>query len=315
MSVCDICSNDLPSDGNFVQCNLCKNKMHYNTCSGLAESTWRAMSASRKDSWACPTCKRNTRGRSGSNSSVDYTVDSDKIITTLKTYFQQIIDEKFKAIETTISGLSKSISDNNNNFKAAINRINELVEKNKQLERKIIEIETTNGNLQSEITKANIEIQKLHQYSRRNNLEIHGFPELDGEKETKEIVKRISNTLRVDLKFNDYVSHRIGKKREDRPRIILVKFNNTSTRDDFLKKAKESKVNLKQVDENFPNTPLYVNENLSPYHRQLMYESKRLIKDKNLDYSVWFSNGKILLKKEKGGKPYRIDSKADLLKL
>ncbi|CAN7977817.1 unnamed protein product [Ixodes persulcatus] len=54
---CIRCSQPLPSDGRFLTCVACQNGYHLSkACSGVAESTFSGMGASRRGSWKCPTC-------------------------------------------------------------------------------------------------------------------------------------------------------------------------------------------------------------------------------------------------------------------
>lgn len=58
MPVCARCREDLPQDGDFITCfGYCKSDFHYN-CSTLKESTWRRMTADKKDAWRCTSCQK-----------------------------------------------------------------------------------------------------------------------------------------------------------------------------------------------------------------------------------------------------------------
>lgn len=69
---CLKCAHPLPMDERFLKCTDCKNDYHLGkSCSGVAESTFLAVDASRKKSWRYPTCRTGElRSCCGGGSSV-----------------------------------------------------------------------------------------------------------------------------------------------------------------------------------------------------------------------------------------------------
>lgn len=314
MSSCSECTETLPNDGDYVVCGVCHRKLHYNKCSGLSEATWRGMSASRKEVWACNACKK-TRSRTGSTASnPEIGSTNNPTLEELKTHLNQILDKKMEFLEATLNNLSKQLAENNTNFKNAMIAINELQEVNNALQNKIKTLESENTSLKGEVASIKIETENLNQYSRRNNIEIFGYPEEDNEDNTNVIVKNIGKHLQVVLKEEEFVSHRVGKKKEDSCRPILVKFENTQKRDNFLRKAKGSRLKLSQVSNKLDNSPLYISENMSPYFRKLRYEAKQIKEEKHYKY-LWFANGKLLIKKDDNTKSIKLNHTTDLLRL
>lgn len=59
MTVCSQCSVELPPENDFVVCNCCNSKLHYN-CANVRETVWRNYTAKVKLLWKCAGCKTKT---------------------------------------------------------------------------------------------------------------------------------------------------------------------------------------------------------------------------------------------------------------
>lgn len=72
---CVKCTRSLPSDGRLLSCVVCKNGYHLGkACSGVADSTFSGMSAAKRESWKCLTC-RTGEIRSDSGTGVNVTLN------------------------------------------------------------------------------------------------------------------------------------------------------------------------------------------------------------------------------------------------
>ncbi|XP_053376808.1 uncharacterized protein LOC128547720 [Mercenaria mercenaria] len=102
------------------------------------------------------------------------------------------------------------------------------------------------------------------------------------------------------------VSHRVGKPRSsDKPRDILVKFISRRSRDKLLKKRSLLKSNGYEG--------IFVNEDLTKYRSELLFEAKQLVKRKHI-IGAWSTDGTILVKvtKDKKVSVHRIHTKRDI---
>ncbi|CAN8000456.1 unnamed protein product, partial [Ixodes hexagonus] len=76
-TLCVLCSDPLPTDGRFMTCTDCTHAYHLGKkCSGIAESTFKGMSAAKIDKWRCLACrggmpKASFEGESASSSQVE----------------------------------------------------------------------------------------------------------------------------------------------------------------------------------------------------------------------------------------------------
>ena len=160
-------------------------------------------------------------------------------------------------------------------------------------------------------------LDDLEQYSRKNSLEIHGVPE-DLYTSAEEVVIKLSELLNEPVRGEDIdITHKIYSGK-NKPRNIIVKFISHKKKTALYKKRTALKnVRISQL---FPHCPaatalaskrLYINENLTPFGRDLMKEANQMRKDGML-CSVWSMDGKIFVKTSPEGAAHRIHCQEDL---
>ena len=157
----------------------------------------------------------------------------------------------------------------------------------------------------------------LEQYTRKNSLEIHGVPE-NLYTSTEDVVIKLGEVLNVPIQSEDIdISHKLYSGK-NKPKNIIVKFISHKKKTALYKKRIELK-NVK-ITQLFPHSTtaaalaserLYINENLTPFRKDLMKEANQMKKD-GLLVSVWSMDGKIYVKTSPDGAPKRIRSREDL---
>ena len=161
------------------------------------------------------------------------------------------------------------------------------------------------------------------QYSRRNSLRISGIKEATSEDIGETVLDLFNNSLditpQITLNQIDRV-HRVGPRKENSPRAVLVKFATYRTRDAVFRqrtklKKKSSRDNQNQVsdvDEDKRNdAPIFINEDLTRNRSHLLYLARQAkIKKKIID--CWSWDGTILIK-DKMSRIIPIRSESDLL--
>ena len=85
--------------------------------------------------------------------------------------------------------------------------------------------------------------------------------------------------------------HRLGKKRYDRDRPIIVRFGSDRLRDQVIRSRSKLKTSADRRD----TKPIYVNEDLSAYRAKLAFDARQL-KKKGRVADTWTFNGKIVVK-------------------
>lgn len=179
-------------------------------------------------------------------------------------------------------------------------------------EEEILHLKNEKQKMSAQIVRMEEKLRDLEQYSHKNSLIIYGVPEDKGEN-----IYHVMRRLAGALHFPDWSSglvdavHRMGKSTGSTPRPIIVKFVRRQDKEEFLTKRKVRR-NLKATDLGFSgDTPVYINESLTPANRELMKGTREAAK-RNGYAHVWTANGSIFVRREKGSPALKISSVRDL---
>lgn len=140
---------------------------------------------------------------------------------------------------------------------------------------------TTNDNQKKLEQKVDI----LHQQAKKNNIRLMGVKEIENEN-TSNIVKELfTNKLKTSVNNEIIAAYRVGKTNNNRPRHIVVTFNDTKIRNTIYNRKKLLK-----------GTSIVMKEDLT-------VERLKLVKQASDEYgfkNVWTVNGTIFVKTENG---------------
>ena len=128
-------------------------------------------------------------------------------------------------------------------------------------DQKIVKLETEVNDLKTKVQELENNIDSVDQYERRDTIILSGSSvpeETTNETTNSVVISAIKDNLKIILNESDIsVSHRLGPKRQDRNRPIIVKLNNRSIKHDLVGAC----VRLRPQ--------LYINESLTPRRRTL----------------------------------------------
>lgn len=142
-------------------------------------------------------------------------------------------------------------------------------------------------------------INNLDQYSRNKNIEIENVVQLEGES-VEVLVTKIANELNIKLESAEIdAAHRLPSRAEGRAPKIIVQFTTRKKRDLFLEKKTKVLTNTQiiGVASQRGTDRIFVNENLSPYNRELLWKTKTRARELGYRF-VWCKKGKIFVKKD-----------------
>ena len=161
----------------------------------------------------------------------------------------------------------------------------------------------TNQNVSGSVTKNLLKLEKeLQQYSRRNNVEILGLPDIfTGDRLTENVVE-LCNDVGVMIEFKDIEAcHRLIQKESNNqlPKRTIVRFVNRRFAEDLLSKRNiSSTLDLNKL--GFPRgTQIYFNANLCGYNKELLGMYKELKKSGRINY-LWETSGNIKIRRNSG---------------
>lgn len=163
------------------------------------------------------------------------------------------------------------------------------------------------------ISQLTTRLNHLEQYGRNCNLELCEVKETEGEN-LENIVLNVAKKMDIYLEPNDIdIVHRLpGKK--DKIRSIIVQFSSRKKRDEFIVKKNKIKVTNNDAARNGSDSKIYVNENMTPYFKNLLWKTKTAAHANGYTFA-WFRFGRILVRKDESAGVIRINNETDLDKL
>lgn len=343
MDACGECEKKLNNEGDFVVCfGRCLAKYHFDKCSGVSSNTWKRKSETKKNEWLCPRCRKQNKA-SNSNAEIDdlekndfgnkideeITDETEKMSSGASGSEQTVLSNldirlTFARLEQEIRELKKE-REEVREMKKAMDFMNknyeEVIAENIKLKTQISTMEERFNNLEEakkEHQMLNGEIQQLRndvrekdQYERNRNLEINGLDWLPNE-DLPQVVQKVATAFGVKNYKKEMIdaAHRIPNKNKDKPSTLIMQFKHRDCRDAWLR-AKKTIVTNDSLYRNGNGKRVYINENMSPYYRELFWKTKAFAKENGYKF-VWFLRGKVMMKKNEGDKDvFVIKSEAD----
>lgn len=192
---------------------------------------------------------------------------------------------------------SKSISDAIT--KIIINAVtSHLAEKFKEYDEKIAKLEdeiknlkSTENGVQTNVSlenhkKLEQKVDNVQQHTKRNNIRLMGLKVTKNENIVEKVTEIIKNKMKVDMNSHDVVAaYRVGRNTNDRPRHVVITFQDNKLRSIIFNKKKMLK-----------GTGYVMKEDLTTYRLKIVNETSEKYGFKN----VWTSNGNIFAKTETG---------------
>ena len=203
-----------------------------------------------------------------------------------------------KLSKSDLDEIKKSQDFLSSKFDALVISVNELKIANSALRDQNAQLRERVDTLEAKIAAAEVDAENLKQYLRRDLLEIHGVPVLEGE-DTNGIVKQVTQLLNSDLELNESdisISHRLPANEGSIPSII-VKFTRRDKRDRIYS-LKRNLSTKSALDLGFrQESRLFINESLTQKCRELLKEVKSFKRNKHFKF-VWTKQGKVFLRKD-----------------
>lgn len=287
------------------------------------------MSARMLDTWSCPTCtsrelKSHDHGATGSCDTAsldgsDGEPSLSDVMAKLDTVLQRLnaLEKnqeeqlaKHQATNDTIAKQSETIHNMESSLAMLSSKYDDIIrslegqkEEVKDLKKKTNDFEARVAAQSSRISYLESEVDRLEQYSRKYNIEIHGIKVTDGE-DLRSVLGSLATKLKLPVPSSEEVEavHRI-KCRPNAVPPILVRFTKFETREKWL----EQRTCLKKE-------KIYVNENLTARTKTLFWLTKNKATENQYRF-VWVRNGRIYVKKQEGAALIRIRCEADLSKI
>lgn len=215
-------------------------------------------------------------------------------------------------LKQTVEKLEASVSFISSQYDSIVNISEQYKKQINELDKEVLNSKNINIKNEIEIRKLTDKINFIEQYSRNINIEVHGINEVQNE-DCKELVLNLAKTLEIQVTESDVdVAHRLSSVNKKQPRPIIAQFSSRTKRDLMLHKKK-----LVITDSSVPGTSIgttiYINENISPYYKNLYKLTRNQAKISNFQF-VWFKDSKLLIRKNSNSRVHRINSEDDINK-
>lgn len=308
-SDCLVCLKSLPENGVFLTCSECDYSYHIGSCSGVSKTTYKAKGDVDKSKWKCQTCETSkARGAEGAVKQKPEQAALEKVLMEINKKLTELqvirckVDE-LMLVKETVNKLEQSVQHMSEQYDEVLKEMKRQSTEIATLKKKVEKIEADNAG--QEIQKLRIQVNSLEQYSRRQNLEIHGLPQTDNENLLNKINELATELQLPELSQNELEGvHRLFSKPGKTP-AVLIRFVSRITRDQWMAKRGL----LKNIESN-----VYFLDNLTPQNKKLLWLMRVKAEEKRYQFA-WQKNGLLFVRKAAGERAIVIECEADLDKI
>jgi len=297
-----------------MNCTGCKQGVHY-PCGNYQQKVWLGLGKKKKDSWRCPPCKQKFANKSENG------VSRPRIDASNGEIFETLLEMKnmmmvIQAEQKDTKAALDFISDQYDKIDQGQKEIKDYM---KYLENQVTTLTLNNKEKDMKIENLQNRLAELEQYTRHKNIEIHGVTEQDKE-DVEEIVIRVAQQVGVTITRDDIeASHRIPTKAKGKTKPIVAQLRSRKIRNEIIANRKVTMTNkdilqVATLEKQDADRNVYVNEQLSVYYKNLLWEAKNRGKECKWAY-IWSAGGKIWARKDEKSKSFRICSEKDLEKI
>lgn len=284
------CRKKIKANSLAVDCVDCNGKFHA-SCVNITQQEIEFLSQENKF-WRCAECQTVRRKSMALQSAADGGSVSIADVVAILNEMREDNKKMEKSLGNSIEASHEKIDEVMQKMIEQDKLLQDCYKKMENYETEIVDLKRRNVELESRLTDA-------EQYSRINNVEIHGIPQT-GNENVSEIVQNVGKALDVPISEVDIdVCHRLGKTTDRRSPAIIVRFVRRVVKDELLRRRK-IKRDFSTRHLNLPSdVPIYINEALCPARRRVFAAAREAKKTLGYKY-LWIKGGKILIRKSDG---------------
>lgn len=190
--------------------------------------------------------------------------------------------EQMRVLKTKLAEQATEITEMKNKISDLITSVNKTKEECVRLTKKNKDLKDRMEERESVISRQNVEINELEQYTRRNSIRIYGMNDENRFESVHETTKNVSDLLKNNVNITPAdidIAHRLGPYRPDGNGPVICKFI-----------ARNNKLKTIRARKNLKGTALVIREDLTLKNAKLLEEVTRRDSVKN----AWSDEGKII---------------------
>lgn len=293
--LCNTCNIDI-YENDELKCSTCNGYFHFG-CVQLREATFRKMSKNTKQKWSCVKCKfiNDSNDSNTKSPTMNFEKGNDA---------KEVTNESFVNLTDSVNFMSEKFDTFGNQLKELLQSMKDLREENRILKEQ-------NYNLGNDLSILQKKMNILEQKSLDNFVEIVNVPEVTNEV-CKNTVEKIAKSLKVEIDVIN--AYRVQSKFNTKSKKIVAELSSKRDKKELIENARKFKPTGNSVDVTWKNEAIYINDNLTPFNRNLFFITKSFARDFSYKF-VWFKDNKLFLKKNELSKAIVIDSELSLNKL
>jgi len=286
--LCNICNDD------EIKCSTC-NGFHHFGCVALRETAFRKMSKSAKQNWCCIKCKNAVNDSNSKTPIITHAdIKEDQVLTS----------ESFRNLIDSVNFMSDK-------FDTFGSQIQELVKSVDTMRKEDRILKEQNNNLRNDLNFLQTRMNNLEQKALDNFVEIIGVPEINNEN-CKKTVEKIATSLKLEIEVVN--AFRVHSKLNTRPSKIVAELTMKQNKRKMIVLSRKIKLTGSNVDAEWKNNAIYINDNLTQFNRNLFFKTKTFARESGYRY-VWFKDTKLFIKINDNSKTFLVDSELSLTKL
>lgn len=232
----------------------------------------------------------------------------------LRQIIREVFSAEFEKLSKELRDFGESLNFMNDQFEELKANVKACAEENKGFR-------TETDILKRKVKDLESRLSIMEQDSRQSNIEIHCLPEHRQENLINTVIQ-IGKVVSCPVSEADIlVCNRVQKLNRDSkmPKTVICKLANKLKRDNLLasvykynKSHPKDKLNSKHLGLGDRESPVFINEHLTPANKSLHAATRIWAKEKQYKY-VWVRNGKIFVRRD-NEQPARIILHEDTLK-
>lgn len=288
---CGICMDALDTELDLPTCRGCRYRFHFGKCSGIDSASWPKRGADSKKKWTCHVCDP-TKNLSKSKSGVFAPSDFADVFDSASSEDANIslpqpvpvptfnsVDEKFDYILAQISML---VSQNTVMLRELQKNRDQTALTKRMAVENTVKIEKLHEQVRNDsvkISELEYKNRSLEDYSRVDNVIIHGLPHPKTGDEAFELASAVGKAVGLEItNQNLSACHALGRPQNGIGRIVC-RFTHRWLRNKFQATINEKKITTSQLEREIPGEPtrIYATDHHSPQTSFLYSEAKRLL--------------------------------------
>ncbi len=211
-------------------------------------------------------------------------LDTEAGVCRIEEIIGRIVAENLKPLQSTLQDLNKTVTS--------------LVTQVQKYEQEAASLKKENTILRQDNEKLEKRLDAMEQYTRRNNVVLHGIP-VTSKEVTDDIVIQYAKAVGLSMAYTDIdVSHRLPKRdpNNTNPPTIIAKLTRRSMKYRLMSLSKDKK-NVPLQNLGFQsNKSCYITDHLTQKNALLLQKVKNIAADNQWKY-VWSKEGKILARR------------------